>query len=83
MLFDHDGVLADSRLAITGAIRKFMAEHPDEFDPRGYLKPARAAMQKVMEERMTAFGQAGHAGDYEPIGLDEMAKRYQREAAAV
>jgi fructose-bisphosphate aldolase class II len=73
----------DSRLAITGAIRQFMAEHPDEFDPRSYLKPARAAMQKVMEERMTAFGQAGHAGDYEPIGLDEMAKRYEREAAAV
>jgi len=73
----------DSRLAITGAIRKAMAEHPDEFDPRFYLKPARAAMQQVMEERMTAFGQAGHAGDYEPIGLDEMAQRYAGQEAAV
>ena len=63
----------DSRLAMTGAIRKaFMPEQPEEFDPRGYLKPARAAMQKVIAERMTAFGQAGHAGDYEPKPLDEM-----------
>ena len=29
----------DSRLAITGAIRKFLAENPEEFDPRGYLDP--------------------------------------------
>ena len=36
----------DSRLAITGAIRKVFAEQPEEFDPRYYLKPARAAMQE-------------------------------------
>jgi fructose-bisphosphate aldolase, class II len=70
----------DSRLAITGAIRKAMAEKPEEFDPRYYLKPARAAMQAVIEERMTGFGQAGHAGDYEPRSLDEMRDFY---AAAV
>jgi fructose-bisphosphate aldolase class II len=73
----------DSRLAMTGAIRTFMQEQPEEFDPRGYLKLARSAMQKVIGERMTAFGQAGHAGDYESLGLDEMAERYGREAAAV
>jgi fructose-bisphosphate aldolase, class II len=73
----------DSRLAITGAIRKAMAEHPEEFDPRFYLKPARAAMQQVMEERMNAFGQAGHAGDYEPIPLEDMAQRYAGQEAAV
>ena len=33
-------------------------------------------MKKVVAERMTQFGQAGHAGDYAPIPLDEMAKRY-------
>ncbi len=38
----------DSRLAMTGAIRTFMQEQPEEFDPRGYLKPARSAMQKVI-----------------------------------
>jgi fructose-bisphosphate aldolase, class II len=70
----------DSRLAITGAIRKAMAENPEEFDPRYYLKPARAAMQRVIEERMTSFGLAGHAGDYEPRSLDEMRDVY---AAAV
>ena len=32
---------SDLRLAMTGTIRKFFAEHPDKFDPREYLKPAR------------------------------------------
>ncbi len=66
----------DNRLAITGAIRKAFVEKPDEFDPRYYLTPARAAMQKVCEERMTQFGQAGHAGDYEPKSLDDMRDFY-------
>ena len=57
----------DNRLAITGAIRKVFAETPEKFDPRDYLKPAREAMEKVVAERMTQFGQAGHARDYTPI----------------
>jgi fructose-bisphosphate aldolase, class II len=67
----------DNRLAITGAIRKVFAEKPEEFDPRSYLKPAREAMKKVVAERMTQFGQAGHAGDYAPVPLSEMAARYR------
>ena len=51
----------DNRLAITGAIRKVLNETPEKFDPRDYLKPARAAMKDVCIARMTAFGQAGHA----------------------
>jgi fructose-bisphosphate aldolase class II len=51
----------DNRLAITGAIRKVLYEHPDTFDPRDYLKPARAAMKQVCVDRMVAFGQAGYA----------------------
>ncbi len=51
----------DCRMAITGAIRKVLQESPSKFDPRDYLKPARAAMKKVCIERMTAFGQAGNA----------------------
>jgi fructose-bisphosphate aldolase class II len=51
----------DCRLAITGAIRKIFWESPDKFDPRDYLKPARAAMQKVCMARMKSFGQAGNA----------------------
>ena len=66
----------DNRLAITGAIRKVFAETPEKFDPRDYLKPARDAMKKVVAERMVQFGQAGHAGDYEPIPISEMAKKY-------
>jgi hypothetical protein len=31
---------------------------------------------------MTQFGQAGHMGDYEPVSLEEMTKRYQRAKAA-
>ena len=66
----------DSRLACTGAIRKVFAEKPAEFDPRKYLGPARDAMKQVYIDRMLAFGQAGHAGDYKPMSLDDMKKVY-------
>jgi fructose-bisphosphate aldolase class II len=72
----------DNRLAITGAIRKVFAETPEKFDPRDYMKPARDAMKKVVALRMTQFGQAGHAGDYAPISIAEMKKRYASEALA-
>jgi fructose-bisphosphate aldolase class II len=68
----------DNRLAITGAIRKVFATKPAEFDPRSYLKPARDAMQKVCEERMVAFGQAGQAGRIPKVSLEEMARRYAK-----
>lgn len=51
----------DCRLAITGAIRKVLAESPEKFDPRDYLKPARTAMKEVCVARMVSFGQAGQA----------------------
>jgi fructose-bisphosphate aldolase class II len=66
----------DSRLAITGAIRKVLWETPEKFDPRDYLKPAREAMKKVVAQRMTQFGQAGHGKDYKAIPIAEMAKGY-------
>jgi fructose-bisphosphate aldolase class II len=72
----------DNRLAITGAIRKVFAETPEKFDPRDYLKPAREAMKKVVALRMRQFGQAGHAGDYQPVEIREMAKRYAKEELA-
>jgi len=53
-------------------------ENPEKFDPRDYLKPAREAMKQVVAQRMRQFGQAGHAGDYQPIPLSEMAARYKR-----
>jgi fructose-bisphosphate aldolase class II len=66
----------DCRMAITGAIRKVLAETPEKFDPRDYLKPARDAMKKVCTARMVSFGQAGHASKIKPVSLGEMAKRY-------
>ncbi|MFN2167728.1 MAG: class II fructose-bisphosphate aldolase, partial [Anaerolineae bacterium] len=66
----------DNRLAITGAIRKVLAESPDKFDPRDYLKPARAAMKEVCKARMVAFGQAGNAAKIKCISIAEMAKKY-------
>lgn len=50
----------DNRMAMTAAIRKVLAESPEKFDPRDYLKPARASMMKVCVDRMVAFGQAGN-----------------------
>jgi len=67
----------DNRLAMTGAIRKVLAEGPDKFDPRDYLKPARDAMKKVCQERMLAFGQAGWAGKIKPVTCAEFVKFYK------
>jgi fructose-bisphosphate aldolase class II len=67
----------DNRLAITGAIRRVFAQHPDRFDPRDYLKPARAAMKEIVKARMIAFGQAGQADRVPKVGLDDMARRYK------
>ena len=71
----------DARLAMTSAVREVLAEDPEEFDPRKYLTPARASMQAMYAERMRQFGQAGHAGDYEPKTLDEMRELYASGAA--
>lgn len=53
----------DNRMAMTGAIRKVFMESPEKFDPRDYLKPARAAMKQVCHDRMVAFGQAGQGSN--------------------
>ena len=60
-----------------------LAEKPEEFDPRDYMKPAREAMKEVVKARMIQFGQAGHAGDYKPIPLEEMARRYKETPVTV
>jgi fructose-bisphosphate aldolase class II len=73
----------DNRLAITGAIRKVFMETPEKFDPRDYLKPAREAMKKVVAERMIQFGQAGHAGDFQPLTLAQMREFYKSQAVSV
>jgi fructose-bisphosphate aldolase, class II len=72
----------DNRLAMTSAVRKVLFEKPEEFDLRAYMKPAREAMKEVVKARMIQFGQAGHAG-YQPIPLEEMAKRYKEQRQPV
>ena len=68
----------DSRLAITGAIRKVFAQSPEKFDPRDYLRPAREAMAKVCKARMIAFGQAGNAGKIKITTCKEMVDFYKK-----
>ena len=43
---------SDIRLAMTGNIRKHFAEHPDHFDPRQYLKPARQAVKDMVAHKI-------------------------------
>ena len=43
---------SDLRLAMTGTIRKYFAEHPDHFDPRQYLKPARQAIKDMVTHKI-------------------------------
>ena len=66
----------DLRLAATAEIRKVLFTNKGEFDPRKYLKPAIAGMQKICKERFQQFGTAGNAGKIKVIPLADMAKRY-------
>ncbi|PAS91464.1 MAG: fructose-bisphosphate aldolase class II [Candidatus Dactylopiibacterium carminicum] len=67
----------DIRLAMTAAVRKFMVENPSKFDPREFLKPARAAAKAIVRARMEAFGCAGQAARIKPVALDKIAVRYK------
>ncbi|GAB3185467.1 class II fructose-bisphosphate aldolase [Hydrogenophaga aquatica] len=68
----------DIRLAMTGAVRKFLAENPDKFDAREWLKPARAAAQSVCKQRYLEFGCEGQAAKVKGYSLSEVAARYAR-----
>ncbi|AIL32256.1 class II fructose-bisphosphate aldolase [Basilea psittacipulmonis] len=66
----------DIRLAMTGAVRRFLAENPSKFDPREFNKPAREAAKKLCIARYEQFGAAGNASKIKPIALPEMARLY-------
>jgi len=66
----------DIRLAMTAAIRKFMHENPSHFDPRDYLKPARAAAKAICKERYVQFGCEGQASGIQPLPLTTIAHKY-------
>ncbi|WP_416138343.1 class II fructose-bisphosphate aldolase [Halomonas sp. HK25] len=67
----------DLRLASTGAVRRFLAENPSEFDPRKFLKETVSAMRDVCIARYEAFGTAGNASKIRPISLEAMVARYE------
>lgn len=53
---------SDGRLAMTAAIRKYLNEHPEEFDPRKYLGPAREALKELYKHKIiNVLGSAGQA----------------------
>ena len=55
---------SDLRLAMTGTIRKFFNDYPDKFDPREYLKPARANIKELVKHKLVdVLGCAGKAGE--------------------
>ena len=67
----------DLRMASTGALRRFFAEQPKEFDPRKFLKAATNAMSDICNARYEAFGSAGQAVKIKPISCESMAERYK------
>ncbi len=67
----------DIRLAMTGAIRRYLFENPSKFDPRDYLKPAREAAKLVCKARYLSFGCEGQAAKIKPVSLDKMAEKYK------
>ncbi|WP_237057316.1 class II fructose-bisphosphate aldolase [Microbulbifer sediminum] len=67
----------DLRLASTGAVRRFLAENPSEFDPRKFLKASTQAMKDICVARYEAFGTAGNASKIRPVNLETMYQRYE------
>ena len=66
----------DIRLAMTAAIRRYLAQNPDKFDPRDYLKPAREAAKQICQQRYVQFGCQGQASKIKPMPLISVAQRY-------
>ena len=60
-----------------------MAENPDKFDPRDYLKPAREAAKKICRQRYLEFGCEGQAGKIKAQDLPTVAQRYARGELAM
>ncbi|MFZ9722776.1 MAG: class II fructose-bisphosphate aldolase [Burkholderiaceae bacterium] len=70
----------DIRLAMTAAVRRFMAENPSHFDPRDFLKPAREAAKTICKARYQEFGCAGQGSKIRPVNLSVMASQYAEGA---
>ena len=68
----------DLRLASTGAIRRYLAQHPADFDPRKYFAESIKAMRDICIARYEAFGSAGQASKIKAVNLDTMAAKYAK-----
>ena len=68
----------DIRLAMTGAVRKFLAENPEKFDAREWLKPAREAAKALCKQRYIEFGCVGQAAKIKGNSLQVVAARYAK-----
>jgi fructose-bisphosphate aldolase class II len=68
----------DIRLAMTGAVRRYLFENPSKFDPRDYLKPAREAAMQICKARFISFGCEGQAGKIKSLSLEKMAEKYKK-----
>jgi fructose-bisphosphate aldolase class II len=66
----------DIRLAMTGAIRRSLAQRPSEIDVRRFLADALGAARDLCRSRFEAFGSAGQAHKIKPVALSAMAGRY-------
>ncbi len=66
----------DLRLASTGAVRRFLADNPSEFDPRKFLTQTITAMKDICVDRYEAFGTAGNADKIRVLSLESMQQRY-------
>ena len=68
----------DIRLAMTAAVRKFLAENPEKFDAREWLKPAREAAKQICQQRYIEFGCSGQAGKIKADSLKVVAAKYEK-----
>ncbi len=68
----------DIRLAMTAAVRKFLHQNPDKFDPRDFLKPAREAAKKICQQRFVEFGCEGQASKIKGDTLQVVAAKYAK-----
>ncbi len=68
----------DLRLSSTGAIRRFLANNPSEFDPRKYLAETIKEMKAICIDRYDAFGTSGNAQKIKPSSLEFMYQSYDK-----
>jgi fructose-bisphosphate aldolase class II len=70
----------DIRLAMTGAVRRLLAQKPDEFDPRKFFAAALDAAKDLCRDRFEAFGSAGQASRIKPLPMERYAEVYAKAA---